>query len=274
MQENNEIIPEGFKKCCGKHGCNKILPLGEFSFIVKRHKYNNICRGCHNISMTNRRNQIKKEKAQLKEQLPEGFKKCCGEHGCGKILPLTDFYFLKSKNKYHSNCNICHNIYNKKMKLIKKQKEPVKEQTNTPQGFKKCYSKKLDHCDEILPLSEFEFVKGKRYNTICKTCNNNYERKRYYKRSEPKRKEMEKRKEEIRKQIPDGCKKCGKCKIIKPLDSFYYSKDTKDLHDTECKDCIKIRDKKYTDNIIVKQRKKKQGAEYYKNNKEKNYKKK
>lgn len=103
MDNNKEEIK--YKKCYGKYGCEKIKPIVEFGKSENsRDGYNSCCKECWNKICMFRRKGVLEE---LKEYIPEGYKKCKGKNSCGLIKKIEEFQLRADTGKYRNQCRSC-----------------------------------------------------------------------------------------------------------------------------------------------------------------------
>lgn len=108
-----------------------------------------------------------------------------------------------------------------------------------PDGKRKC-----SKCGIVKPIGEFWKREGGEPGTICKKCKNEAETKNKIRRkSIPVGTEYEKDEpskqitsEETNGTVPDGYKRCSKCKRILPIESFYRNANGK-ITKNQCKYC-------------------------------------
>lgn len=131
-----------------------------------------------------------------------------------KELTQENFYFLKSKDKYHTKCKIClkNNKYNETYTKIENKE------------FKKCKK-----CLKTKGIEEFYPIKGKRKcSNECKNC----------KIKKSKQIDIDKR---------NGFRICSKCNRKKSLVDFKIRKD-RGSYQSWCRSCNNIRIKKWWKN--------------------------
>lgn len=131
-----------------------------------------------------------------------------------------------------------------------------------------CVAKTCRTCKKELPASEFFLVRRARYSLdyACRDCNRvrivKYRQtvtasgktnlqlvlersaQRYKNRTD------EEVVEDRNRLRPDGVKECNTCKVTKPLKDFGVNRRVADGLNTQCKDCIKVRNSKADRNLI------------------------
>lgn len=144
-----------------------------------------------------------------------GSKRCSK---CGEMLPLHQFYSeRKSKDGYRSACKRCLAQAQGKVYEGKRNKDlPI------PEDFKRC-----SRCEQVLPKTQFfkSVDKSDGLQSWCKDC-------RYTTRE---------RKNPPKEPVPEGLKRCYKCKQLLPatLEFFSAAKNTRDRLQAGCKQCFK-----------------------------------
>jgi hypothetical protein len=113
--------PEGFRTCSRCHQLKPLLSFYRDKLNVSGYAHQ--CKVCSDFLREVRRQKEKESKAALKERIPDGFKWCSG---CKSLLPLTDFYQVKSgprTGKPDSQCKGCR----KKRKQTERYKESQRD---------------------------------------------------------------------------------------------------------------------------------------------------
>jgi|ERR1035437_940437 hypothetical protein len=134
---------------------------------------------------------------------------------CCEIKPLTEFGKNRAmKDGHRYDCFECR----------RSGRVRVKVEEIIPDGFKKCFC-----CKEVKQYNEFHSDNSKKdkFASYCKMCANNKCSTRRRKKYPPKIKEI----------LPEGFKRCSRCKNIKSKKEFYKNKNQPDGFGYHCKKC-------------------------------------
>jgi hypothetical protein len=129
------------KICSGKHGCGHELPIDQFGkYFSKQYNttyYRTYCKECSNKRQARasriRRHGSDKYKDPTYKTIK--VKKCIGEHGCGKELPVEMFQLIQDKRRtypyYATYCKNCAKEFGKRyMERYQERTPEQKEQYN------------------------------------------------------------------------------------------------------------------------------------------------
>ena len=100
-------------------------------------------------------------------------------------------------------------------------------------------------CNKKKPVEEYRKTKTG-FGSICLRCEYEANSRRYYEKrmKDPAYVERKQLEEENAKLIKDGLRKCIVCKMVKPIEDYYFRKDLDDYRKW-CKDCEKKRTRTY-----------------------------
>jgi hypothetical protein len=157
----------------------------------------------------------------------EGSKRCTK---CGKVLPLHQFYSdSNSKGGYRAQCKRCSAELRDKVYFGKRNKD-----VTIPEGCKRC-----PHCERILLKTGFGICRSKP-DGLQSWCNDCRQARR-----DAHRKPKE--------QIPEGTKRCYKCKQLLPATLEFFSADKRSPGGLQaaCKQCFNTYREKNRDRILA-----------------------
>ena len=214
------------KKFCKK--CNLLLDIRLFykdNRSLDRHQ--TYCKKCSYTPSTKipKKRIYGKRKSHSLGFYGDGLKKCTC---CGEIKPAEQCFMKQSHRKdgFHYRCKHCHNTIKRQEYLLKHPGQTYNSRLNK---LKKCRK-----CGKLLLLSCFE--NNKEYCFLCGIG--------------IKQRSVSSGKEYTIGYYGDNLKKCTKCGTIKEL-SFFPKRNIKNkISDCypSCKECKKIRTKKYKEN--------------------------
>ena len=138
--------------------CNVNKLLSEYYYIIKENRYNKKCKSC--VSNQSKKHYISRKSFHITE-ISE--KECIS---CYQVKHINQYYKERKQTDGHSNkCIHCTREYNQKYYHTF---TSPKLTSTIPENHKKC-----NHCDQILPFSEYNKIRKNQpqLNPYCKSCN-------------------------------------------------------------------------------------------------------